>query len=158
MPRDLTPKDFVRAMTRNGFAMVRTGSNHCRDVWYGRPIPPEVAPVRNGRTLLRRATLDACLAAREAEHHRRRIDATKVTARLEFAARLAPNALSEARSALDGDAAIGRMADDMIEIAARGGGCDRDDLALRGWRFEQIDTFGVSAREAAQRRQEFVAA
>ena len=75
-----------------------------------------------------------------------------------IAQRLAPAMLTPARAGLDGEAAIARMADDMIEISAASGNADRDALALRGWLYPQIDEYGGRARDAAQRAQLMVAA
>lgn len=158
MPRDLTVSDFMAAMKRHGFALSGGTPPRCRDLWHGGVLDTAVTPIIVRRRLQRQATLDACLKAREAARDKRRLEAAKITARLEFAARIAPTEPTPVRSELTGEAAIDRMADDMAEISAARGNCDRDDLALRGWDYAQLDTFGARARAAAQARQQRVAA
>nr|GAJ35133.1 hypothetical protein BDOA9_0143320 [Bradyrhizobium sp. DOA9] len=107
-----------------------------------------------GRHLLRRASIESCLAARAAYEaelaEKERAEQQKAA----LAAQLAPSALAPCRADLDGPAAVNQLADDFIVQTTHGEGVAFGQLIRLGWQAEQLKQHSPAARIVAQRRQE----
>jgi len=103
--------------------------------------------------LLRRASIDSCLAARAAYEAELAEQTRAEQQKADLATRLAPSALAPCRADLTGPAAVNQLADDFIVQSTRNDGVVFVDLIRMGWTGVQLKQHAPAARIVAQRRQ-----
>ena len=155
MPRaDISKTDFAHQLRLHSLAWL-PNINRFLDLRYpkaGRHILPVMA--KDGRTMLRGASIQSCLAARAAYEAELALAARAEQAKADLAARLAPAAIAPVRADLEGPAAVNQLADDFILQTTHGEGVVFGQLIRLGWTGPQLKQHTDAARIVAQRRQE----
>lgn len=153
-PDDISKTDFAHQCRLHSLAWL-PGQNRFLDLRHAK-ANRHILPVMDeaGRTMLREASIQSCLAARAAYEAELALAARAEQSKADLAEQLAPAAIAPCRADLDGPAAVNQLADDFIVSTTRNDGVVWLDLIRLGWTGPQLKQHTDAARIVAQRRQE----
>lgn len=149
---DLSAADFAHQLKLHHFADMR-GEYLDLGGPYGQPRGGRIAPVMAGRRVHRKATLAALLKSRAERVAVAEAETARKAEQERIAGLIAPVAVPPPRADLADELAIATLADDLVNLAARGDSPTLPDLLRIGWRRDQVFQHIDTARNVAYARQ-----